>query len=197
MGNMRLTAPKGVGVLLAAAALALTAGCATTGGNANAGGGGTQPAADAAPRRSSDRDLKAAIEKLWDSADDLDSRVRVEVRDGRALLTGRAANADERLLAVRLAWQVDGVAEVINEIGIGDESSLSDKATDAWITAQLRTRLMTDPEISSRNYTIETVNQTIYLMGRGRSSVELERVRNHARNIARVRQVVSHVQVPY
>ncbi|MFV3074295.1 BON domain-containing protein [Niveispirillum fermenti] len=194
MGNMRLMAPKGVGILMAAA-LALTAGCATTGGSA--GAGDAPPAADAAPRKVSDRDLKAAIEKLWDSADDLDSRVRVEVRDGRALLTGRAANADERLLAVRLAWQVDGVAEVINEIGIGDESSLSDKATDAWITAQLRTRLMTDAEISSRNYTIETVNQTIYLMGRGRSSVELERVRNHARNIARVRQVVSHVQVPY
>ncbi|WP_445376464.1 BON domain-containing protein [Niveispirillum fermenti] len=191
---MRLMAPKGVGILMAAA-LALTAGCATTGGSA--GAGDAPPAADAAPRKVSDRDLKAAIEKLWDSADDLDSRVRVEVRDGRALLTGRAANADERLLAVRLAWQVDGVAEVINEIGIGDESSLSDKATDAWITAQLRTRLMTDAEISSRNYTIETVNQTIYLMGRGRSSVELERVRNHARNIARVRQVVSHVQVPY
>lgn len=193
MGQMRLKAPKGVGMLLLAG-LALTAGCATD------GGGKAGPAASAAATTAAKVDddaVRQAIEQKWDAAGDLDSRLRVEVRDGKALLAGRAANPDERVLAVRLAWQVQGVSEVINEIGIGDESSLSDKATDMWITAQLRTALLTDPDISSRNYTIETVNQVIYLMGRGRSSVELERVRNHARDIARVRQVVSHVEVPY
>lgn len=191
MGQKRLMAPNGVGLLLLAG-LALTAGCATD------GGGKSGPVTSAAAVAKVDDDaIRQAIEQKWDAAGDLDSRLRVEVRDGKALLAGRAANPDERVQAVRLAWQVQGVSEVINEIGIGDESSLSDKATDMWITAQLRTALLTDPEISSRNYTIETVNQVIYLMGRGRSSVELERVRNHAREIARVRQVVSHVEVPY
>lgn len=191
MGQKRLMAPNGVGLLLLAG-LALTAGCATD--------SASQPgpvASTAASAKVDDDAIRQAIEQKWDAAGDLDSRLRVEVRDGKALLAGRAVNPDERVQAVRLAWQVQGVSEVINEIGIGDESSLSDKATDMWITAQLRTALLTDPEISSRNYTIETVNQVIYLMGRGRSSVELERVRNHAREIARVRQVVSHVEVPY
>ncbi len=191
MGQMRLMAPTGVGLLLLAG-LALTAGCATDSGNKPG------PVAAAATAAKVDDDaVRQAIEQKWDAAGDLDSRLRVEVRDGKALLAGRAANPDERVQAVRLAWQVQGVNEVINEIGIGDESSLTDKATDMWITAQLRTALLTDPEITSRNYTIETVNQVIYLMGRGRSSVELQRVRNHARDIARVRQVVSHVEVPY
>ncbi|WP_165772173.1 BON domain-containing protein [Niveispirillum lacus] len=143
-----------------------------------------------------DNGLRREVERRWREAGGLNERLRVEVRDARALLTGRAANPDERVTGVRLAWQVDGLKEVINEIGIGDESGLSDRATDMWITAQLRKDLMTDPEITSSNFTIETVNQVIYLMGRARSPQELERVRNHAREIARVRRVVSHVQVP-
>jgi osmotically-inducible protein OsmY len=140
--------------------------------------------------------LTRAVESQWETVPGLNDRLDVTVRDGQALLTGRAANADERVEAVRLAWQVNGVKEVINEVGIGDESSLSDKAADAWITAQLRTKLLTDSDITSGNYTIETINQTIHLMGRARSQVELDRVREYARNIARVRQVVSHVVVP-
>lgn len=143
-----------------------------------------------------DNVLTRAVEAQWATVPGLNDRLDVTVRDGRALLTGRAGNADERVEAVRLAWQVNGVREVINEIGFGDESSLSDKAADAWITTQLRTKLLTDAEITSRNFTIETVNQTVYLMGRARSAQELERVRNHARTISRVRQVVSHVVVP-
>lgn len=172
---------------LALAGLAATlvlAGCASGGG----GSGKTGPA---------DPVLAHAVEAQWATVNGLNDRLDVTVRDGRALLTGRAATADERVEAVRLAWQVNGVKEVINEIGIGDESSLSDKATDAWITAQLRTKLLTDSDITSGNYTIETINQTIHLMGRARSQVELDRVRDYARNIARVRQVVSHVVVPY
>ncbi len=169
--------------LVGLAATLVLAGCASGGGGSKTG-----PA---------DPVLAHAVEAQWATVSGLNDRLDVTVRDGRALLTGRAATADERVEAVRLAWQVNGVREVINEIGIGDESSLSDKATDAWITTQLRTKLLTDSDITSGNYTIETINQTVHLMGRARSQVELDRVREHARNIARVRQVVSHVVVPY
>lgn len=186
MGNMRLWAPRGLGMAMLLAtgfALAAPALAQTDAGN--------NPASVALD----DSGLRREVESRWRETGGLDARLRVEVRDARALLTGRAANADERVTAIRMAWQVDGLKEVINEIEIGDESRLSDKAADMWITAQLRKDLMTDPEITSRNYTIETVNQVIYLMGRARSPQELERVRNHAREIARVRRVVSHVQV--
>lgn len=195
MCSMRLSAPTGMGIgrwaLIVALLMPLSA-CATSGSSPPAM---TAGGAAAAPKLDDDT-VRAAIIARWDAEGDLDSRLTVGVRDGKALLAGRAANADERVKAVRLAWQADGVAEVINEIGIGDESSLTDKATDLWITTQLRTKLLTDSEITSRNYSIETVNQVIYLMGRARSGWELDRVRTHARDIARVRQVVSHVELP-
>lgn len=187
MGKMRLWAPKGLamvtltaaGLMLAAPAFAQT----------DAGNGQNAVVLD-------DHGLRREVEKRWKENGGLDDKLTVEVRDGRALLTGRAASIDERVTAVKLAWQVDGLKEVINEIGLGNESSLSDRTTDLWITAQLRKDLLTDPEITSSNFTIETANQVIYLLGRARSPQELERVRNHARDIARVRRVVSYVQVP-
>lgn len=160
------------------------AGCSSSGG-----------ALDLEGPRVPDPVLTRAVEAQWATVPGLNDRLDVTVRDARALLTGRAGTADERVEAVRLAWQVNGIREIINEISLGDESRLSDRATDAWITAQLRTKLLTDAEITSSNFTIETVNQTVYLLGRARSQVELDRVRTHAGSISRVRQVVSHVVV--
>ena len=95
--------------------------------------------------------------------------------------------------AVRLAWQAPGVREVINEIEVNDTSGLDDQARDAWIATQLKTNLLFDKNVSSINYSIETVNKVIYLMGVAQSQAELNRVIGHAKDIAYVRRVVSYV----
>ena len=66
---------------------------------------------------------------------------------------------------------------------------------DAWITAQLSATLLFDKEVSSINYSLETVDGIIYLMGIARSREELERVVAHAKEVSYVRRVVSYVRV--
>jgi osmotically-inducible protein OsmY len=110
------------------------------------------------------------------------------------LLTGQLPSEEMRLEAVRLAWQADGVEEVINEIQIGD-SSVGDLATDTWISTQLKTDLLLDSEVYSINYSIETSNGVVYILGVARSQAELDRVIDYARNLANVRRVVSYVRV--
>lgn len=122
-------------------------------------------------------------------------RVDVTVHQGRVLLTGSVPEPDERVEAVRLAWQVNGVKEILNEIQVNDTSGVLDYAKDTWITTQLRTKILGDREISDINYTIETVNGTVYLLGVAQDETELQRVAGHARNIRGVAKVVSHVQV--
>lgn len=156
-------------------------------------GGGTAVGASEAPAIP-DSKIREGILARW-SVEKLDGRLDATVERGRALLTGRARNADERVDAVRLAWQADGVLEIINEIQIDDASGITDRATDTWIATQIRTKLLTDPEITSGNFSIDVVNQTVYLLGKARSQQELDRVVAHARNVARVRRVVSHVRI--
>lgn len=181
----------GPALALAPLALLALAGCANL--PPGGGAGASTPAAATAPAVP-DSKVREGILARW-SVERLDRRLDATVRNGRALLTGRARTPDERVEAVRLAWQADGVQEVINEIQIDDNSGLTDRATDAWITTQLRSRLLTDAEVTSRNFSIDVVNQTVYLSGRARSQQELDRVVAHAREVSRVRRVVSHVRL--
>ncbi len=126
---------------------------------------------------------------------DLFSAVGVEVVEGRVLLTGSVRRPEDRVEAVRLAWQVDGVREVINEIQVTDTSSLANYARDSWISAQLKSKLLLDKKIESLNYNVETVNGVVYMIGIAQSEEELRRATNHARTIPHVREVVSHVRI--
>lgn len=122
--------------------------------------------------------------------------INVEVYEGRALLTGVVNNEDRRATAVRLAWQVDGVRDVLNEILIDDGSGgMLDAARDAWISTSLESKLTFDQEVYAVNYVIETIGGRVYLMGIAQDDRELERVVNHARSISYVQRVISHVRV--
>ncbi|MDX9861330.1 MAG: BON domain-containing protein [Rhodospirillales bacterium] len=132
--------------------------------------------------------------KYIDFSQDLAIKIGVEVYDGRVLLTGVAADEQMRADAVRIAWTVGGVKEVLNEIQLEGGGGL-ELARDSWITTQLKTKITFDKEIMAVNYSVETVNRTIYLIGLAQSQAELDRVMAHARNIEYVRDVVSHVRI--
>ncbi len=120
--------------------------------------------------------------------------VDVEVYEGRVLLTGVVKDETMRADAVKIAWADPDVKDVINEIQVGS-SGISDYARDAWISMQLKSKMTFDKNILAINYSIETVNGTIYLIGIAQGKTELERVMTHARSIDYVRHVVSHVRV--
>ncbi len=143
-----------------------------------------------------DTEIRLAINDLWFKESlSLYREVNLQVQEGKVLLSGNVPDPETRLNAVRLAWQVNGVREVINEIEVKDKSSLTDSAQDIWIATQLKAKLLVDSEVISINYSIETVNQVIYLMGVAQNQAELDRVIGHAKNIAYVRRVVSYVRI--
>ena len=132
---------------------------------------------------------------LLQASDGLFIRVGVEVHEGRVLLTGIVPTPDDRVEAVRQAWQVNGVLEVINEVQVTNRAGIVDYLKDAKITSQLRFKMLRDRDISDVNYAVETVNGIVYLMGIARSRPELDKVTTHARNIAGVQKVFSHVRL--
>ena len=132
---------------------------------------------------------------LLQASDDLFIRVGIEVHEGRVLLTGVVPAPDDRVEAVRQAWQVNGVLEVINEVQVTNRAGIVDYLRDVKITSQLRFQMLRDRDISDVNYTVETVNGIVYLMGIAGSRPELDKVTTHARNIAGVQKVFSHVRL--
>ena len=143
------------------------------------------------------RDLAAATKvrtNLLDAGEQYIIGVGVEVYEGRVLLTGTLPNEEMRATAVSLTWKVEGVTDVINEIQIR-ETSLQDLAKDSLITSQLKSKLTFDEKIMAINYSIETVNGIVYLIGIAQNQQELDRVIAHARNLSYVRRIISYVRV--
>ena len=123
------------------------------------------------------------------------AKVSVDVVEGRVLLTGVVPAPQDRVDAVRIAWQVPGVKEVLNELQVNNKTSIADYFSDVRISTELRYRMVADTAISEINYNIDTVNATIYLIGIAQNQAELDRVTNYARSIKGVKQVVSHVRL--
>jgi osmotically-inducible protein OsmY len=102
--------------------------------------------------------------------------IEIEVVEGEVLLAGQVPNISDQLEAVRLSWQVDGVKSVHNEIEIGEGMTLVDNASDLLITTKIKTALMFDGDVFAINYSVETVNGTVHLMGIAQDDLERSRV---------------------
>jgi osmotically-inducible protein OsmY len=180
--------------LLMLATLPLLSGC--VGAAIGAGASVATAASEERGLNNAARDLaiRTKISAMWlDHSDALLTSADISISEGRVLLTGSVPTQKMRVAAVRLAWKAAGVKEVINEIQVTSSGGTSGFARDGWISTKLKTRLTLDNQVVSINYSIDTVGGTVYLMGIAQNAAELERVRNHARQIKYVRRIVSHV----
>jgi osmotically-inducible protein OsmY len=146
--------------------------------------------------RAKDLKIEALIlEQFIKAGLKLTTTISVEVYEGRVLLTGASKNTNITDQAVKLAWKINGVKTVINEIQVGSSSNIANFAQDAWITAQVKSNITFDTNIYSINYAIETVNGIVYLIGIAQNKMELDNVKDHASKIKFVRNVISHVRI--
>lgn len=129
---------------------------------------------------------------------DLYTHIKVEVVQGRVLLTGSIEKEEDAVKAVEIAWNQKDVVEVINELKIDKNSkrfNLFQYTHDTMITSRIKSKIFMNREIKFVNYTIITINKVVYIFGMARSDEELEKVANIAANIGGVEKVVCHVQI--
>jgi osmotically-inducible protein OsmY len=144
-----------------------------------------------------DKWIQTQINDAWIKYDiDTFAKLDTTVQQGRVLITGVVQNPDARVEAVRLAWQVKGVKQVINEIRVAESEGVQGFLRDNWISTRLRGAMLLDRDIDSIHYTLDTVQGVVYLMGMARDQAELNRVIETARTIPHVKQVVSYVKMP-
>lgn len=169
--------------------LGLATGTAATVGSASAREGGLKGSV-------TDASIKGGINEAWFQHNiEMFSKLSTTVDQGRVLLTGVVQDPQDRVEAVRLVWQVKGVKQVINEIRVADSDGAPGYVRDKWIQTRLRASLIGDSSVHSLNYSTETVQGVVYLMGVAMNQRELDRVTQIARTIPNVKQVVSYVKL--
>lgn len=186
--------------LLLALPLALggCVGVAVVGGLGAAAGGGYAAAQERGVSGAADDfAIKTAVEQgLMKAELQLHgSSIGTTVYDGRVLLTGRVPSPELKTTAEQIARSTNGVHALYDEIEVSPPLGVWDDASDDWITARVRSEMVLDPGVQSVNYTIDTANGSVYLIGSARSQGELDRATQIARYVPGVRRVVSYVEL--
>jgi osmotically-inducible protein OsmY len=120
------------------------------------------------------------------------ANVSTTVLEGRVHLAGTVNDEMERQRAQQMAQSLPGVVEVINNIEVTKGGGILATIDDRWISGEVRAAILSDGAIRDSNYTIDTQNNVVYVMGIAQNEVELQKVLNHAARVRGVRQVVNY-----
>ena len=122
--------------------------------------------------------------------ENLFSKIRVIVYEGRVLLVGTVSKEEHKNSAEELANKISNVKEIANYISIGKQG-LVDYIKDTRISLELKAKLLTDKEVSEVNFTSTTENRVLFIIGIAKDEKEINRILQHASNIAGVKKVIN------
>ncbi|MBP4132301.1 division/outer membrane stress-associated lipid-binding lipoprotein [Gallibacterium anatis] len=117
------------------------------------------------------------------------AHISAVVYNGRALLVGEAPSADLKEVAVNLARGVKDIADVYDEIQIGEKVSFMQASKDTWITTEVKSKLFVNGNVKASDVKVVTENSVVYLIGRVTQSQAAAAV-DVARQVNGVRKVV-------
>lgn len=93
------------------------------------------------------------------------NRIRYTVYNGIALLVGQVPYDNNRALAHQAAQSAPGIKNVINELTVGSELTLSQITEDSYLSSKVRTKLAATKDFKSKYLTIVVEAGSVYLMG--------------------------------
>lgn len=173
---------------LAVGTLASMQGCiALLGGAAVAGGlslndrrtGGTQIEDQSIELKSGGRLREAIGDK---------GHINVTSYNRIALLSGEVPTDDDKAAAEKAVQGIEGVTNVVNELEVGPNSTISTRSSDTVITTRVKSALIDAKDIQASAIKVVTERGNVYLMGR-----VTEREATRAADIARAQPSVLKV----
>ena len=133
--------------------------------------------------------------KFLNAGNNLFVDINTTVLEGRVLLTGLVESQEVRIDAVRLVWEVEGIAEVVNEIEIGNRETIKDYAKDLWINTQARGVAAKTIGLRSVAYNFETIKGKIYVAGITTREEQMEDLVEALKTIKGVNEIINYVIV--
>ena len=121
--------------------------------------------------------------------------VNSNVTEGRVLLTGLVDTQEIRIEAVRKAWEINGVREVVNEIEVGNKTTLKEYMNDLWINTQVKSLAARTIGLRSFSYNFETIKGKVYIAGITSRPEQLQAIVESTKTIKGVNEIVNYVVI--
>ncbi len=153
------------------------------------------------------------LERLADKDKDLLLDVSVDVWEQRVMLTGTLDDAKTRDGVAKLARADDRIKAFHDEIQVvstaqrdqrrqqaeqkdsGEKGGVGQTVNDVWIETKIKAKLLTASGVTSVNYFWRSVRNAVYVIGRARSSGELDKVLAIIRDTDGVKGVKHFIQI--
>jgi len=133
--------------------------------------------------------------KFLQSENKLFLDVNSNVTEGRVLLTGLVDTQEIRIEAVRKVWEINGVREVINEIEVGNKTTLKEYMNDLWINTQVKSLAARTIGLRSFSYNFETIKGKVYIAGITSRPEQLQAIVESTKTIKGVNEIVNYVVI--
>ena len=133
--------------------------------------------------------------KFLKSENNIFLNINTNVNDGRVLLTGVVQSQEIRIDAVKSVWEISGVKEVMNEIEVGDQSTLKEYANDLWINAKVKSLAAQVVGFRVLSYNFETIKGKVYIAGISSRPGQLEEIINAIKTVKGVKEIVNYVTI--
>lgn len=113
-----------------------------------------------------DKDIASQANNAIRSTSELeDSHIVVTSFNKVVLLTGEVNSSRLRKLAEEEVQTVPDIKHIYNQILIKGTASTLSRASDSWITAKIKTKMLATEDLKSTMIKVITENGTVYLMG--------------------------------
>lgn len=93
------------------------------------------------------------------------SNINITSYNGVILLTGQTRSEQVRQQAQALVSQIDGVRDVQNQIRLGNNTAMTTRTRDGWISTKVKSQLLADEQVSGLNIKVVTENAEVFLLG--------------------------------
>ena len=118
------------------------------------------------------------------------SNINVTSYNGVLLLTGQTRSEQRRQQAQALVSKIAGVRDVQNQIRLGNNTAMTTRTRDGWISTKVKTQLLADEQVSGLNIKVVTENAEVFLMGivSAQEAAKAVDIARHVDGVARVVQ---------
>jgi osmotically-inducible protein OsmY len=123
-------------------------------------------------------------------------RVHVNVTsyNRQVLLTGEVPTAQDKQLVEKVVSGVDNVRNIVNELAVMGNSTLTQRSSDTLVTGRVKAALVDAKDLFSNSFKISTERGTTYVMGRV-TQREAKRATDIISNTSGVQRVVRVLEV--
>ena len=139
--------------------------------------------------RQADAGMTSMVEAALEANDKVKAgEIDVQTREGIVYLNGVVETAEARREAGRVAWRVEGVTGVANDLTVG-ERTVGSWVDDVVISSKVKSQLISNSKIKAGDIDVSSSQGVVTLIGR----VSSKEIKTDAERIARATKGVKNV----